>query len=105
MHLKNGSPAIARGLPQGLPQGLSGEESTCNAGDAGSIPGSGRWSREWQPTLVFLPGKPHGQRSLAVAVHGVSESDTMEQLNMHAPAIALKIGCFDTEFPRVPPGS
>ena len=21
--------------------------------------------REWLPTLVFLPGKPHGQRSLA----------------------------------------
>ena len=22
------------------------------------------WRREWQPTPVFLPGKPHGQRSL-----------------------------------------
>ena len=22
------------------------------------------WSRKWQPTLVFLPGKFHGQRSL-----------------------------------------
>ena len=22
------------------------------------------WSRKWQPTPVFLPGKPHGQRSL-----------------------------------------
>ena len=20
------------------------------------------WSRKWQPTLVFLPGKSHGQR-------------------------------------------
>ena len=26
-----------------------------NTGDAGSIPGSGRW----QPTPVFLPGKSH----------------------------------------------
>ena len=26
----------------GLPWYLSGKESTCNAGDAGSIPGSGR---------------------------------------------------------------
>ena len=36
-----------------------------NAGDIrqpGSIPGSGR---AWQPTSVFLPGKFHGQRSLA----------------------------------------
>ena len=24
-----------------------------------------RWRREWQPTPVFLPRKPHGQRSLA----------------------------------------
>ena len=23
------------------------------------------WSRKWQPTPVFLPGKSHGQRSLA----------------------------------------
>ena len=22
------------------------------------------WRREWQPTLVFLPGEFHGQRSL-----------------------------------------
>ena len=22
------------------------------------------WSRKWQPTPVFLPGKSHGQRSL-----------------------------------------
>ena len=26
----------------GLPGGLDGKESTCNAGNAGSIPGSGR---------------------------------------------------------------
>ena len=22
------------------------------------------WSRKWQPTLVFLPGKSHGRRSV-----------------------------------------
>ena len=26
------------------------------------------WRRTWQPTPVFLPGKPHGQRSLVVTV-------------------------------------
>ena len=26
---------------------------------------SGTWRRKWQPTPVFLPGKVHGQRSLA----------------------------------------
>ena len=40
-----------------------------NAGDirdAGSIPGLGRYpgGRAWQPTPVFLPGEPHGQRRL-----------------------------------------
>ena len=43
------------------------KESACNAGDLGSIPGSGRspWRREWLPTPVFFPGEFHGQRSLA----------------------------------------
>ena len=38
-----------------------------DAGDMGSLPGSGRspWRRKWQPTAVFSPGKCHGQRSLA----------------------------------------
>ena len=31
-----------------------------------------------QPTPVLSPGESHGQRSLAV--HGVTESDTTEQL-------------------------
>ena len=44
-----------------------GKESACNAGDLGSTPGSGKipWRREWQVNPVFLPGKSHGQRSLA----------------------------------------
>ena len=41
------------------------------------------WRREWQPTLVFLPGKSHGQRAWQATVHGVAESDTSEQLSMH----------------------
>ena len=39
-----------------------------NARDAGSIPAWLRKvprRRKWQPTPVFLPGKSHGQRSLA----------------------------------------
>ena len=34
------------------------KESTCNAGDLGSIPG------KQQPTPVFLPGEFRGQMSL-----------------------------------------
>ena len=45
--------------------GSAGKEPSCNAGDVGSIPGSGRSRcRKWQPAPVFLPGKFHGQRSL-----------------------------------------
>ena len=37
-----------------------------NAGDVGSVPGSGKiyWRRKWQPTPEFLPGKSHRWRSL-----------------------------------------
>ena len=46
--------------------GFSGGSET-NAGDAGSIHGSGEilWRRKWQPTPVFLPGRSHRQRNLA----------------------------------------
>ena len=41
----------------------------------GKIP----WSRKWQPTPVFLPGKFHGQRSLAgYSPWGLEKSDMTE---------------------------
>ena len=66
-----------------FPDGLDSKESACSAGDSGSLPGWGRpyWRREWQPTPVFLPGKLHGQRSLAgYCPWGHKELDTTEQL-------------------------
>ena len=58
--------------------------SACNAGDPGSIPGSGRspgWRREWLPTLVFLPVESNGQRSLAsYSSWGRKEVDKVEWL-------------------------
>ena len=39
------------------------------------------WRREWQPTLVFLPEKSHGQRRPAGNTSwGCKELDTTEQL-------------------------
>ena len=39
------------------------------------------WRRKWQPAPVFLPGKFHGQRSLAgYSPWGCKESDTTERL-------------------------
>ena len=38
------------------------------------------WRRKWQPTLVFVSGEFHRQRSLAGYIHGIAESDTTEWL-------------------------
>ena len=67
------------------------DESTCNAGDMGSIPGLGRipWRRTYQPTPVFLPGKFHGQRSLVGnSPWGRKESDTTEHTCACVPVSA-----------------
>ena len=43
------------------------------------------WRWAWQPTPVFLPGKSHGQRSLAgYNPWGHKELETIEQLSMLA---------------------
>ena len=52
----------------------------------GLIPGLGRfpWSRKWQHTPVFLPGKSYGQRSLVgCRPWGHKESDMTERLSTH----------------------
>ena len=72
---------------QGLPQRLGGKESTCSVGErhwrrefspwVGKVP----WRRKWQPAPVFLPGKFHGQRSLAgCSPRGHKGLDTAEQV-------------------------
>ena len=50
----------------GFSGGSDSKESTCNAGDPGSIPGLGRfpWRKEWLTTPVFLPRESHGKKSL-----------------------------------------
>ena len=64
-------------LERGFPGDTSGKEPACNAGehDLGLTPGVRKisWRREWLPTLVFLPGESHGQRSLEG--HKVSRSN------------------------------
>ena len=45
-----------------------------NAGDTGSIPGSGRSPGEGQPTPAFLPGKSHGLMTLVDYNPGVKNS-------------------------------
>ena len=70
--------------------GSAGKESSCNAGntgDMGLIPGSERslGGGKWKCTLVFLPEKSHGQRSLAGCSSKVyKESNTTEPLGKQA---------------------
>ena len=68
---------------KGIPGGSDDKESSCNAGDPGSIPGSGRSPGEGNGNLtpVFLPGKPHRQMSLmGCSPWDCKESDTIELL-------------------------
>ena len=41
------------------------------------------WRRKWQPALIFLPEKSHGQRSL-VGYRSLKKSDMTEWLSPHA---------------------
>ena len=55
--------------------------------DASSISGSGRSAGGGpkQPTPVFLPGEPNGQRSLWATVHRLAKSQTqLKRLSPHA---------------------
>ena len=47
------------------------KESSCQAGEVGSIPGS-----KWQPTPVFLLAKSHGQKNLEGYSPWVAKSQT-----------------------------
>ena len=61
-----------------LPWWLSDKVTTCQSRRLRFSPWVRKilWRRKWQPTPVFLPGKPHGQRSWQATVHGVAkESD------------------------------
>ena len=69
----------ALGIPQGFPGGSAGNESACNMGDLGSVPGLGR-----------SPGEGDGyplqysslENSMECVVHGVTESDRTEELSL-----------------------
>ena len=66
----------------GFPGGSDDKESACNAGDPGSIPGSGRSPGEGNgDSLQYSSREFHGQRSLmAYSPWGLKEADTTERL-------------------------
>ena len=56
----------------GFPGVSDSKESACNAGDLGSIPGSGMWP----PTPVFLLENSMERRFWRATVHGVTKTWT-----------------------------
>ena len=70
----------------GLLGGSGVKNPPADAGDLGSIPGFGRspGGGKWQPTLLYLPEKSHGQRSLeGYSPKGCKEANTTERLSTH----------------------
>jgi len=64
----------------------------------GKIP----WRKEWQPTLVFLPGESLGQRGLA----GVAKSQTeLKQPNRQQVRQRLKCSPCNSFLKKLSPGS
>ena len=65
-------------LDLGFPGGSDGEESTCNAGDLGSIPGSGISPEEGNGNSLqeSCLKNPMDRRAWWATVHGVAKSWT-----------------------------
>ena len=62
----------------GLPRWHSGKESPCNAGDAGSTPGSGRASGggNGNPLQYSCLENPVDRGAYQATIHGVAKSQT-----------------------------
>ena len=68
-----------------FPGGSNGKESTCNAGDLGSIPGLGRFPGEGKGYPLQYSGL---ENSMYCIVHGVTKSQTwLSDFHFHDPAI------------------
>ena len=68
----------------GSPGGSDGKEYACNAGDPGSIPGSGRSTGEGHdnPLPYSGLGNPMDRGAWQATVHGVTEWDVTERLTL-----------------------
>ena len=63
---------------EGFPHSSAGKESSCKAGDLGSIPGSGRFPREGNgnPLQYSCLGNPMDGGAWQATVHGVTKNWT-----------------------------
>ena len=78
----------------GLPRWLSGKESACQAGDAGSTPGSGTSPGEGNgnPLQYSCLGNPMNRGDWRATVHGVAKSQTRLSDYIHDNSNAFLLG-------------
>ena len=71
--------SLTGNIKMGLSQWLSSKESTCKAGDVGSIPGSRSYPGEENgyPLQYSCLGKPMDRGTWQDTVHGVTEKSDM----------------------------
>jgi len=81
----------------GFPGGSAGKESTCDAGDLGSILGLGRSPGEGNSSPLQHSGL---ENSMDCIVHGVTESYMTERLSLSSPLSRL---CHSTISASVTP--
>ena len=71
-------------MSKGFPCSSVSKESACNAGDLGSIPGSGRSSGEGNSNLLQLSYMQNPMdRGTCRGLHGLQESYATWRLNQH----------------------
>ena len=84
-------------IKRGFPGSSAGKEFAYNAGDSGSIPGSGRspGGDHGNPLQYSCLENPHGQRSVAsYSPWGCKDLDMTEQLNI-AQHGTIMIGIYE----------
>ena len=86
----------------GFPGGSAGKESTCNAGDLGSIPGLRRSPGEGKGYPLQYSGL---ENSMDCIIHGVAESNMTERLSFSLSNIAVHVSFGIMVFSRYTPRS
>ena len=87
---------MTHSVPWDFPRWCSGEESACQCRRCkrlGFNPWVGKipWSRKWQPTPVFLPGKFHRQKSLTgYSPWSCKESDPTEHTHIYTSLSSMQ---------------